>query len=185
MRIGIDIDETISKTHEKVYEEARKYSLNKFNRKYENPNEWTLINRFNWSREEADEFFKENLESILLNLDVIEGASEIINKLYYEGHEIVFITARNYDYKDPLEVSKKWLEEKGFKYNDIFVDIIDKWKICELENINLFIDDNLENCINTSNKNTETIWFRGNREIEGLETFDSWTSIYKYIHNSD
>lgn len=48
-----------------------------------------------------------------------EGSKEEINKLYDEGNKIVFFTAR--ENKD-REITIEWLNNNGFKYNDLIMD---------------------------------------------------------------
>lgn len=50
---------------------------------------------------------------------VFEGALEIINKWYDEGHVITFFTAR--ESKD-RQVTEDWLKKHGFKYNGLVMD---------------------------------------------------------------
>jgi uncharacterized HAD superfamily protein len=45
-----------------------------------------------------------------------EGAKEIINKWYEDGHIITFFTSRIEEHR---EVTEKWLKEHGFKYHGI------------------------------------------------------------------
>lgn len=51
--------------------------------------------------------------------NVFEGALEIINKWYDEGHVITFFTAR--ESKD-RGVTEDWLQRHGFKYNGLIMD---------------------------------------------------------------
>lgn len=44
----------------------------------------------------------------------VEGAKDRINKLYDEGHSITFFTARTMALSD---ITEKWLDKHGFKYN--------------------------------------------------------------------
>lgn len=50
---------------------------------------------------------------------VFEGALDIINKWYDEGHVITFFTAR--ESKD-RSVTEDWLQRHGFKYNGLIMD---------------------------------------------------------------
>jgi hypothetical protein len=51
--------------------------------------------------------------------NVFEGALEIINKWYDEGHVITFFTAR--ESKD-RSITENWLQRHGFKYNGLVMD---------------------------------------------------------------
>ena len=49
----------------------------------------------------------------------IEGSLEQINKWYDDGHHITFFTARESKDRD---VTIKWLDDNGFKYNGLITD---------------------------------------------------------------
>lgn len=144
-----DIDDTVSKTGEcgKKYildffaEHNLPYKLQKENSKY--PNE-----QFDWSYEEANKWYKEHGDDMILSLPCFEGTVETINKLYNEGHEIIFATARSTDwYCTPVETTRKWLKKNNIKYNKLYTGRMDKEKICEIENANVFVDDDLDTCL--------------------------------------
>lgn len=50
---------------------------------------------------------------------VYPGSREILNKWYDEGNEIHFFTARQ---SKDREVTKKWLDDNGFKYHGLVMD---------------------------------------------------------------
>lgn len=58
----------------------------------------------------------------------LNGAIENVNRLFSEGHTIIFWTARGWE---QFKITKKWLDDNGFKYHqlimgkpiiDIFID---------------------------------------------------------------
>ena len=56
---------------------------------------------FDWNEEEEKSFYKNNIERIVKNLGIIEGAKEYIDKLHNDGHVIYVITGRdNGEYTD-------------------------------------------------------------------------------------
>lgn len=144
-----DIDDTISNTGEY----GREYMLNNFknnNLKYKekNGNAKEPIDQFCWTYEEAHSWYKEYGDEMLLSFPCFEGAVETINKLYDAGHEIIFATARSTDwYNKPIETTRKWLKRNRIKYNKLYTGRMDKEKICELEDANVFVDDNLGTCL--------------------------------------
>ena len=46
----------------------------------------------------------------------ISGSKEYVNRLYDEGNIITFFTART---EDLGEITKNWLKDHGFRYNNI------------------------------------------------------------------
>lgn len=53
------------------------------------------------------------------NVKPYEGALEIINGWYDEGHIITFFTSRTDAHR---EITTKWLEEYGFKYHGLLMN---------------------------------------------------------------
>lgn len=50
--------------------------------------------------------------------------------------------ARNEKIFDEIEkINKKWLEENQIPYNKLIISADDKSKVCQKENIDIFIDD--------------------------------------------
>ena len=47
-----------------------------------------------------------------------EGAREMLNKWYDEGHVLTFFTSRTEDHR---EITEQWLEKHGFKYHGMLM----------------------------------------------------------------
>ena len=47
-----------------------------------------------------------------------EGAREILNKWYDEGHVLTFFTSRTEEHR---EITEQWLEKHGFKYHGMLM----------------------------------------------------------------
>ena len=86
---------------------------------------------FDWSLEEEENFYKNNIERVVQKLGVIEGAKEYIDKLHQDGHFICIITGRdNGEYTEPYNMTKKWLDENNIYYDNlILTDSYDKHKV--------------------------------------------------------
>ena len=93
MRIGIDVDDTICSTNETILLEADKYDkevLGGTGIKNKKAYDFTLM--MGWPKEGKGMLFKDRLEYIMDKSPIKDGAVEVINKLYDEGNEIIFIT---------------------------------------------------------------------------------------------
>ena len=152
MRIGIDLDDTITKTDEilfkyaKIYNEEEKILFN-INRE-----EWNLTKAFGWNEENIKEFFSKYLKSIYEEAEIKENAKERINKLKDDGNEIIIITARDTkSLKEVHKVCKDWLINNKINVDKIVVDGEDKAQKCLENKIDIFIDDNICNCENVYN----------------------------------
>ena len=152
MNIGIDIDDTISKTFEIVCELAKKYNTEELKR-----NEEINLNKditspiwckelFEWNEDEENNFWKKYYLKYIEEVEVKEKARETINKLAKDNN-IILITARFDDNTKKAEkVTKKWLEKNEIKYNKLFMGHLDKRKIAQENQIDIFIDDNFSTC---------------------------------------
>jgi len=101
--------------------------------------------KFDWNKETALKWYKEYGDDMMLEFPCIENAKEVINGLYDGGHKIVIATARATDWhKDPEGITKQWLKNNGIKYHKLYIGRIDKEKICEEENADVFLDDDIK-----------------------------------------
>ena len=90
MVIGIDIDDTICSTNEKIIEEADKYDkevLGGTGVKDDTAYEFTEM--MGWEKEMKSQFFADRLEYIMDNAELKPNAKELINKLHDEGNKII------------------------------------------------------------------------------------------------
>lgn len=100
--------------------------------------------KFDWSRDEALSWYKQYGDEMFLYFPVKGNAVEVINKLYDDGHTIIISTARATNWhNEPEKMTLEWLEKVGLKYHKIYVGRNDKEKICETENADVFIDDDI------------------------------------------
>ena len=111
------------------------------------------------------------------------NAVETINRLRKEGHKIIIITARDSEFHDdPYFLSKNWLNKNNIKYDKLIVNAREKGTVCKNENIDLFIDDQLNNCLDVLKEGIKVIRISNenctNKDIVDL---NNWTKIYEYI----
>ena len=98
MNIGIDIDDTITKTSEETDIYAKEYTESILKRKFEPQNieifdpMWAK-HLYNWTDEENDKFWDLYYEKIMENVKPKEDAVEVINNLSVKNN-IIIITAR-------------------------------------------------------------------------------------------
>lgn len=191
MNIGIDIDNTITEVQEELNHAAYEYAikLGKNIENAENPFEDTKNNgdtykkKFQFSDEELKNFLKNIQEKITNNAKPRENAVETINRLKQNGHKIIIITARDSEFHDnPDLLSQDWLNKNNIKYDKLIVNAREKGIVCKNENIDLFIDDQLNNCLNVSKEGIKVIRIsneiNNNKDIVDL---NNWTKIYEYI----
>lgn len=191
MRIGIDIDDTLTNVKAELIKAGENYarSLGKdikvdknFEDKNNNGNKWQEMFQFNY--EELKYFLKDIQESITNKAKPRENVVEVINKLKNDGNEIIIITARDSEFHDdPYKYSKDWLDKNNIYYDKLVVNARNKEDSCIEEKIDLFIDDSESNCLKVNKAGIKTI--RVCNEIENnnsnLICFNNWNDIYSFI----
>jgi len=125
MKIGCDIDGTISNTIRVVYGTV-------FGKKV-SP---SLLGLYNLAPFGADqEFFKNSW--VYKKAKPYRGAAKVLRVLIAQGHEVIYITARP---KDMREVTEEWLFENGFPFAEIVFGK-PKAEVVKEKGISLMIED--------------------------------------------
>ncbi len=160
MRIGLDIDDTISNTHFVLMKYAIKYNLEHGNKpmiKY-NTNDFSEV--FGWSYDETNKFFRTYYLEALKEIEPKFNVKEVLTKLREEGHQIIFITVRNDrecgGINEAYRITTEWFNKYGIPYDELNVDIHDKKAFCLENNIDVFVDDSIKtiNNVKTTGINT-------------------------------
>ena len=164
MRIGIDFDDTIVKTSDKVREYLDKYNIKELK-----------------NVDEKYEFYKKHIDTIAQELDLFDGVVEVLNKLS-ENNELYLITARSDYYSKNLEdLTTKFIKDNKLPFKEICFGCfgVGKADKCQELSIDLFIDDYYVNCLEVSKRGIDTLLFKN--EYENLKTVNSWQDILKYV----
>lgn len=183
MRIGIDIDDTVAKTNDKLIAEAIKYDMEKVKgRGFKNKNAYSFMEMFYWSVLDVDGFLKEVRKgNFFLDVEPIEDSVEMVNKLFDEGNQIVFITKRKNTFNTKMK-TKKWLKKCGFKFNKVILGAEKKGEICDNIGIDLFVDNDLRNIYDAIDYGIDSILMGDpyNKNDDDVRRMTSWKEVYKY-----
>lgn len=195
MRIGIDIDNTLTDIEDELMFAALNYakSLNKkvdtiyLNYIDENNDGNIYQKMFGFTDEELKYFLKDIQESITDNAIPRYKVPEIIKSLHLDGNEIIIITARDSQFHDdPYKQSEIWLKKNKIYYDKLIVNARKKGQICKQEKIDLFIDDNISNCLDVVKFGIETILLNKQKaKDERILSFGNWEDIYVYIMSKE
>lgn len=175
MRIGIDIDDTITETHDFIIKKiCETYSLKK-----------ELIEHMNYSELKLNYpkvFSKENYNNTIINVKLKSNVKNVLRKIS-KNNEVYFITARNDNECDfPYNETIKYLIKKDIPFNNLEVNVTNKGEYALNNNIDLFIDDSIDNCNQVNSKGIEVILFdnKYNKNCNFNRIYN-WNEIYKYI----
>lgn len=186
MKIGIDIDNTITDTMPILIDYCKRYNDNVVKRNLKmNDEGFNTSSLFNWTNEEEIEFCNKYLEEILLKATLKPQAQKVIQKLKEDGIYIYIVTARKEPYiNNPYIVSKEFLDQNNIVYNEIIVGCEDKCSFCLENNIDIMIDDEPNN-INTISKYIPVIVFEDKHNIkcngENIVKVKEWQEVYKIL----
>ena len=181
MNIGIDIDDTVTDTYETLVSLLGiNYGMNIDKVLKQKLSYKTLKNMFT----DYNDFAAKNYKTMATIVPLKKDAVDVLKKLKEDGHKLIFISARNYEeYEDPYEISYEYLKRNGIPFDKLIVNAKDKSKQCILENIDVFLDDNTQNCKSVEHTGIRTFQFDTvlNSEITTLNKVKSWEEFYKKI----
>lgn len=179
MKIGIDIDDTITDSYDIITSayaycthsnKSRFYKLsyNDLETKFPNYKDFT-IKAFN---------------KIIPYAKLKSNVKEVIDELHKMGYTIEIITARNNtEYPDPYSISYDYLKKNNVYFDKLNVNIANKGAYCKENNIDILIDDSIKNLENAKEYGIKTIIFNNifNENAEGHIRVNSWWDILNIL----
>jgi ASC-1-like (ASCH) protein/uncharacterized HAD superfamily protein len=186
MRIGIDIDGTLTNIVDSVIAYGQEYELeNNLEEGIANAKSDYIETAFEWGTEIGSKFWRENFAKIN-QVGPRPLTKKYLDKLREEGHEIYIITARSKEeLKDPEAISVKWLKKHKVPFDKIFVDIYNKGQLCKEQGVDLFIDDLPRNLDSTLDHGIKTFVMNSvtneNYKREGVIRVYSFVDFYRQI----
>lgn len=176
LTIGIDIDDTITKTLEK----AEEYLIN-----HDEYIPYEELCGIKTSR--AIKFAQERLETIQKECQPKDNVIEVLKRLKSKGNRIIIITARGSDLDYNYEtITKEYLKKYNIPYDDIIFESVNKGLDCKNSNIDILIDDREYNLDSAIEYGIIPIKFKSSKEpISKYPTFDNWLYLEKYIEGGE
>ena len=183
MRIGIDVDNTITDTLVVMKQYCKKYNDEVVKRNLSmNGKGFAAGNLYDWTNEERQNFFDNILPEVFSRVEPKKNAQEIIQKLKQENNEIYIITART-KVKEPYKLTQEMLRKYGINYDELVIQK-DKKQYCIDNQIDLLIDDEPQN-INSVSEIIPVIVFEAvhNEECNGnnIIKVKTWNEAYEAI----
>ena len=192
MKIGIDIDNVISNFNEELLKEYLKHDKELRNSGIVNKNaDYIRRGMFDWTEDEEKSFYRDNIERIVKQLKVKDGAKEYIDKLKEDRHSIYIITGRdNGEYSDPYNMTKEWLDNNFIYYDKLILtnayknDKHGKTEKCLENNIDIMIDDSVHICQDCIDNNITTLLMDTpyNKQVN-IPRVHTWKELYEFICN--
>ncbi|UCE28674.1 MAG: hypothetical protein JSV85_05190 [Candidatus Bathyarchaeota archaeon] len=131
------------------------------------------------SRQERDRLVRETL---LGDLQPIEGAKETLERLNSHGHKIIILTAR---FGDLNSVTRDWLQKKGIPYSLLIQSNQGEKHLAEVD-LDLVVEDDLEDALGWSKKVKTVLVYdhpwNQSFNVKGLiKRVYSWNDIFEEI----
>ena len=152
MRIGIDIDGTLTEIDKWTLESGKKegYQIKRY--------AYEARDIFDLTDIEADYFWNKYFSVLLSDVEVKKDAAQVIHELREKGHKIYLITARSMldlpkDKKDTLDITKitlDWLKKHNIEYDHLEMSCFNKDVFCIKNKIDIMIEDSPINVIKIS-----------------------------------
>ncbi len=181
MKIGIDIDDTLTNTKDIQLLYWQEYVTNHPKKGYDT-NLPSTINDF--GDEYVQNFWDTYREELSFYSSFKENASLVLNNLKKAGHKLCIITSRpDEKYQNLHQRLKEWFAENNIPIDIIYTNIRDKESFCKDNNIDLFIDDDLKHIIKANSYNIKTILFNQNNKYDGLQS-TNWLEIENIIKST-
>lgn len=170
MRIGIDVDGTLTNLVERVIAYGQEYEFeNNLPFGITNPQTDYYALAFEWGDKVGKKFWRDSFNKIN-STEPRALAKKYLDLLHDKGHEIYIVTARSYEeFDDPVKYTTKWLKKHKIPFDKVIANANDKGKVCKENNIEVFIDDFAKNCDSTS--------------AAGVKTFMMYSSLSETYHN--
>lgn len=181
MKIGIDIDDVITNTSEKIKEYLYKYEKSGDGIKH-----IVEVMRGESPTQNIKNFFNEYMSKIFSCVTIKENAKEVIDSLINNGHEIILITSRGEErFRNSKETTLEYLKNHNISYSQIIFDSLDKQIACKENDIDIMIDDSVKTCelVNMSGIKTIVYTSKINKNINtNIKRVENWLELEKEIN---
>lgn len=184
VRIGVDIDDTITNTWDKLlpfYSAWFDVPLDKL--KESSPYYEPIKDKYT-----IEEYFREVkpiYDNVVPYVSLRENVCDTLRKLHLLGHKIIIISARGKGYTDSYRLTRDYLRVNNVYYDKLIVDTEDKDRVCLEEKIDLFIDDSYKHCMSVKKVGVDVLMFETsyNKDRKGINRVSNWLDVYDYVEN--
>ena len=182
-KIAVDLDGVVfdSENLYRVYTEIFDADIKKADNVVDNSRR-IFQQRYDWSREEFEDFYRLNSREILTESTFMPGAVLVLGKLK-ERFETVVLTSRS---GSEAEIAKARMEQAGLGDIAFFCDQKDKTAMLLDLKADFIIDDDEQTCLDAAENGITALFFKNNaaHRIDGkpkLVTVNNWGEIYKFL----
>lgn len=182
MRIGIDIDDTITDSFVYVLEKIAKDYNKDYNELLAKNLNWDDIYRGFEDLPPLMDYVFSNYHIWIPEFKIKEDAIETMQKLMDDGHEIILVTARSHALPGQ---NVKYVEDNHIPYTKLHEAAGNKVEIALEEKLDLLIDDSINNCTVCKDAGIPVLLYDNpyNRHCNTLDRVCSWKEVYEVVTN--
>jgi len=191
MKIGIDIDNTITNTTETILIYAKLFGEKNNLNITVNSREYFLEESLGWDKKSAEQFLKYHLTDIYKNVSPKPDAIEIIEHLH-QNHSIILITSRNERFPAITETTQQWLLKHQVKFDKLVMNNTDdmhhfsKLNACLKNEIDLMIEDHHDLSLELCEKIPVLMFdypYNSHVIAENITRVKNWIEVGEIIRN--
>lgn len=158
MRIGIDIDGTITDLHKEIIKYGMKYNEKINGKGIKDENAYRITEIFDWDNNECLKFKKYIQREVLNIIKPREDVCQCLENLKSLGHDIYIITGRKKDeMKNTYKETWNWLKLNNIIFDKFLIEENNKGIACLKNKIDIYIDD--------SSKHLKRVFDAGIKEV--------------------
>jgi uncharacterized HAD superfamily protein len=185
--IGIDIDDTITKSSDGIKEYIINHP-NEFEDSKQLLNDVHHILSGHKITNDTTRFLNEIFSNLLEEVALRENVTDILGKLKHDGYKIILITAREDTYfpKGAELITINYLKRNNVPYDLLITNSLNKVKVCLDYHVDLMIDDSVHGCTSLKEAGINTLLFTTNlnKDIEtSVRRVNNWLEMYEFIRN--
>ncbi|MDD6879129.1 MAG: hypothetical protein PUD59_02735 [bacterium] len=179
IKIGIDIDDTITNTNDLIKELMIRNNLKEEKLDFDSYDDGKL-NKY-------DKLIRQNICDVLSNCKLRDNSKEVIDYFKNIGCKIILITARSNHYSDNVyDITVNYLKNNNIYYDELLFGYSDKVDICVEKGIDIMLDDNYTLISKLNNTNVKGVLFETSyNKIYNYngDSVDSWLEFKKFVDN--
>ena len=166
MKIGVDIDGTITNLHNEIIKYGLQYNDYILGKGIKNENAYRISEIFDWEKDDYVKFKKYIQMEVLNIIKPRDDAVEYLNNIKKLGHEIYIITGRkSTEMRDTYNETLNWLKINNIPFDKFIIEEANKGKACLENNIDIFVDDSLKHLNRIYDAGIKKIYIFDNESI--------------------
>lgn len=185
MRIGIDIDGTITDLHKEIIKYGMKYNDKIAERGFKDANAYRIKDIFDWDENECLKLKRYIQREILNIIKPREDVCECLAEIKSLGHEIYIITGRKLnEMKNTYQETLDWLRLNKIPFDKLIIEENNKGTACVKNNIDIFIDDSTKHLERVCNAGIKKVYIFDNvynKEDNKYKRIYSFYDLYNQI----